>query len=110
MNGFHNLDGGISSLRNLLGFDSPDLRHVLSTFRIRDGPLSRQLIALLPMLTSSLAVALAGDHHATGALASDVSCGQADIDQPEDVLYALRLMLDPTRMHRETTLTRREPP
>ena len=58
-----------------------------------------QLIALLAVLAAALAVALAGDHHAAGALAAEVAGREAQVDHREAVLDALRLVLDAARVH-----------
>jgi hypothetical protein len=49
---------------------------VLSRGGIADRALARQLVALLAVLAPTLAVALAGDHHAAGALAAELAGGQ----------------------------------
>jgi hypothetical protein len=75
-------------LRDLLGRDAPDLGDVAPGFRIANQALSWKLVAFLPVLASSLAVALARDHHAAGPFATEVSRGQAQVDKGEHVLHA----------------------
>ena len=57
-----------------------------------------QLIALLPVLAAALAVALAGDHHAAGALAAEVAGREEEVEHREAVLDALRVVLDAARV------------
>ena len=57
-----------------------------------------KLIALLAVLAAALAVALAGDHHAAGALAAEVAGGEEQVDHREAVLDALRVVLDAARV------------
>ena len=72
-------------------------------------PLARQLVALLSVLASSLAIALAGDHRAARAFATDVAGGETQIDDGRTVLDAFRLMLDAARVQRDGALGFPEP-
>ena len=89
MNRFHDFHRGIAGLRNPLGLNAPDLRHMFSRFRIRYGSLSGQLIALLAVFASALTIALAGDHDAAGAFPADVAGSQTYIDQCEHIFHTL---------------------
>ena len=109
VNRLHDFDCGVSGLRNLVRLDAPDFGHMFSRFRIRYGALAGQLIALLSVFASALAIALAGDHGAARAFPADVAGRQAYVDQRKNVFHTLRLMLDAARMKRESALAGGEP-
>src|SRR5262245_34981504 len=67
---------------------------MLTGCRIADRALSRQLVAFLAVFPTPLAVALPGDHHASGAFSAEIARGQAEVDQGEYVLNTLGLVLD----------------
>src|SRR5262249_57494627 len=68
-------------------------------FGIADGTLAGKLVALLPVFASTLAVALACDHGATGPFAADITGCETQIDQCKTVLHSFCLMLDAARVH-----------
>ena len=96
-------------LRDLVGRDAPDRGDVLASLGVGDRALARELVALLAVLAAALAVALAGDHHAARALAADVAGGERQVDDGEDVLDALRLVLDAARVQRHRAVRLAEP-
>jgi hypothetical protein len=71
--------------------------------------LARKLIAFLSVLAPTLAVALAGDHRRAAAFAPDMAGGEHDIDHGKTVFHALRLMFEPTRVHRNRAIGFRKP-
>ena len=66
-----------------------------------------QLIAFLPVLAAALPIALAGDHVAACAFASDVSGCQAKVDQRKYIFDTVGMVFDAARMQRKSVLRRR---
>src|SRR5262249_39234897 len=109
MDGLHNLHGGQATLRNLFGANAPDLRHVAARFGVADRALAGELVALLAVLTTTLPVALAGNHGAARTLAAQVAEGKAKINHREAVLYAFGMMLQAAGVQGDGPISLREP-
>jgi hypothetical protein len=76
-------------------------RDVFARYRIGEHPLSRKLIAFLPVFAATLPIALASDHGAATTLTSHMPRCEDHIDNGQTVLHAFRLMLDSARVHRD---------
>src|SRR5215471_3986544 len=109
MDGLHNLHGGQATLRNLFGANAPDLRHVAACYGIANRALAGKLVALLAVLTTTLPIALAGNHGAARALAAQVADGKAKINHREAVLYAFGMMLQAAGVKGDGSIRLREP-
>ena len=66
---------------------------------IVDGACTRQLLGLLPVLTSALPVALARDRSVTAARIAYLARRENNIYVREDVIDAIRMMLDAAGVH-----------
>src|SRR5262249_53907183 len=96
--GVHDLYRGVAGAGQVVGRDTPNARDVLPRCWIGEAALSRELIALLSVFASVLAVALASDHDGARAFASDISSGQRDCDRRLAILDAFGLVLQTARM------------
>src|SRR5262249_42741524 len=88
--------------RQRLGRHTPHGGHMRTMFGIREVSSTGQLIALLAVLTTTLAIGLSRDSRIPAAFASDTSRCQHDIDGAETVLDAVTVMLDAARVHEKT--------
>src|SRR5690606_14256537 len=61
---------------------------------VRDVAPARQLVALLSVLATTLAVGLADDRAVAGVRSADPARGQDQVDAAEGVLDAVRVVLD----------------
>ncbi len=77
--------------------------------RVGDVAAAGELIALLAVLASALAVALAGDGGVAAAGPPDAAGGEDHVDRTEDVLYAVAVVLDAARVQQKAA-PRRAPP
>src|SRR5205814_9172974 len=75
-------------------------------FRILDVASARKLIAFLTMLAPTLAVALAGDHGVSAALATDASGSQHEVHRSHAILHTFGVMLEPAGMQQKTGFRR----
>src|SRR5581483_12138752 len=110
VNGFHDLDGSVTGLGDLIGMDSPHLRYVPPRLGVLERTLAGKLIAFLSVLAAALAVTLPRDHGASGALAADIAGGKAEVDQSLAVLNSLGMVLDASGVHGDGAICFREPP
>ena len=109
MDGVHDLLRGVARLGKFFGRDAPDAGNMLASRGIGERSLAGKLVALLPMLTAALAVALAGDHGGPGALASDISGGQSNVDHRQAILHAFGLVLQSASVHHDGPLRFADP-
>src|SRR5215831_7444585 len=68
-------------------------------FRVGDRTLPGQLVGLLPVFAAALTISLAGDRPVTAAGGSDFSRGQDQIYVRKNVVDAVTVVFDATRMH-----------
>src|SRR6476646_9475225 len=69
MNRLHNLLGAVAGLRQIVRRDAPDVRNMLARGWVGKHALAGKLVAFLPMLASTLPIALSRDHGAARAFA-----------------------------------------
>ena len=104
MDRVHDFLGAVAWLRKLFGLYAPDAGYVLARRRISERTLTGKLVALLSMLTSTLAVALAGDHGGTRALAPDIAGSESNVEHRQAVLHAFGLVLQSAGVHHDGPL------
>ena len=109
MDRLHDLVSGQALAGHVLLVNAPDAADVLAVFGIFDVPVARELIALVAVLASALAVALAGDRGVAAVRLADAPGGKHEVDAGQNVLDALALVLDPARMQQKTGLGRSPP-
>ncbi len=95
------LVGVHAAVRQFRRIDAPHLGDVGAVLRVLDVAAAGQLIALLAVFASALAVALAGDGGVAAALAADAAGRQHHVDGAETVLDAVRVMLDAAGVQEE---------
>src|SRR6266568_287596 len=95
----HDFLSAITRLRKFFGLDAPDAGNILASGRIGERTLTGKLVALLPVLASTLSVSLAGNHRGSSALAAYVPGGESDVEHCETVFYTLGLMLQAPSVH-----------
>src|SRR5690349_20117184 len=94
MDCLHDFDRRVSGSRKLSLIDSPNTGNIAPSLRICNRTSSGELVALLSVLASALTVALAGDHHAAGCFASEISGRKKEVHHGEAVLDAFRMVFD----------------
>src|SRR5215472_3231957 len=104
MNRIHDLLSAVAGLWKFLGPNAPDSSHIFARGRIRERTLAGKLIAFLPVFSSALAIALAGNHRGTRAFVSNVARRKSNIDDCRTVFDALRVMLKTARVQQDGTL------
>src|SRR5215472_223636 len=104
MNRIHDLLSAVAGLWKFLGPNAPDSSHIFARSRIREGTLAGKLIAFLPVFSSALAIALAGNHRRARAFAPNVARRKSNINYRRTVFDALRVMLETARMHQDGAL------
>ncbi len=105
----HDFLGAVAWLGKFFRLDAPDAGYVFTGRRIGERTLTWKLVAFLPMLASTLAVSLAGNHRWPGTFAADVAGGKSDIDHRQTVLYAFGLMLQSAGVHHDGALRFADP-
>ena len=86
--------------------NSPEIRNEPSVPRVFNVTGSRQLIAALAVLSSSLSVALAGDRAVSGSGLSDTASGQHEVDIRQTVFNTFDLVFDAARMKQHGSFCR----
>src|SRR5690606_4135957 len=109
MDCLHDLDRRVSGPWDLIRINTPHRGNMLPGFRVVDVTLAWELITLLTMLTSPLAVALTGDHHAAGTLPAEIPRGQEDVQHRENILHTFGVMLDSSGMQPNRSLSLTQP-
>ena len=69
-------------------------RDVRAVLGVRDVAVAGELVALVAVLASALAVALAGDRRHAAAGLAELAGGEAEVDRGKDVVDAFGLLLD----------------
>ena len=87
------LEGRLAGARQLLLGDAPEGGDVPPRVGIVDSAVAGQLIGLLPVLASALAVALAGHAAVAAGRSPDLAERQREVDVGERVVDAVRLLL-----------------
>ena len=108
VNGLQDLHRRDALAGQLLLLHAPHAGDVLPVLGVLDVAGAGELIALLPLLSPALTVALAGDHRVSTPLAPDPAAGQDEVDRGHAVLDALRVVLDPAGVEQDARL--RGPP
>src|SRR6516164_1942032 len=101
MNCFDERHGGKTFTGNRLFRHAPHTGDVLAMLRIGNVAVSGQLVALLPLLASALAVALAGDHGVAAAFTADATAGDDEVNGGDAILDALAMVLDAACVQQE---------
>ena len=109
MDRVHDFLGAVAGLGKFFGLDAPDARNILARGGISERTLAGKLVALLPMLTPALAVALAGNHRGTRALAPNISGSKSNVEYRQAVLHAFGLMLQSASVHHDGPLRFADP-
>src|SRR5262245_54391845 len=100
---------GIDTWSGQLAFlNAPDAGNVAAMLGIGDVTPPGQLIALLPVLTTALAIRLTDDGAVAALGLADAARGEDEVDGAERVLHAVGVMLDASSVEQETRL--RSPP
>src|SRR5262249_20219 len=86
--------------------DSPELGDEPAMFRLGDVAAAGKLVASLAMFAPALAVALAGQGTVTAARSPNAARRQPQVNVAQDILDALRVMLDTTRVEQHRGLSR----
>src|SRR5690606_4261794 len=90
----------------LVGAHAPNVCDIGAMLRIVEIPSARQLIALLAVLTSALPIGLTRNGRIAAVRSPDATRGKYEVDRAQDVHHAMRVVLEPTRMHQEAALGR----
>src|SRR6185436_21094825 len=88
---------------------APDAGDVLAVVRIADVAQPGELIALLPVLATALAVGLADNRAVAAVRLPDSARRQDEVDGAEAVLHAVRMVFDATGV-KQKARARRAPP
>src|SRR6185369_12857365 len=92
------LDNRNARLRQFFRGQVPDLANVFAVLRIRDLTLAGKLVRFLTVLAAALSIALSGDGAVAAPGFTDIAGRQHEIDVRENVVHAVRVMFDTTRM------------
>ena len=106
MNGLEQRHSGQTLARDRLLRHAPHARDVPSVLPVLDVARSGEVVAFLPLLTSSLPVALPSDHRVPASLAADAARPDHQVERGHAVLHAFRVVLDSARMKQEASLRR----
>ena len=87
--------GGDPLTRDLVLVAAPHRRDVGPVVGVRDVAVAGELVALVAMFPTALAVALPGDRRHAAPRLAVLAGGQAEVDRGQHVLRAFALLLDP---------------
>src|SRR5690349_10523882 len=104
MDHLHDLGSRVALYRQLFFRDSPNACDVFAVLRILDIAISRQLIALVAMLSAALSIALSGDRSIAATFSSYSPCGQNKVDARDDIVNSFRVVLDTSCVQPERCL------
>src|SRR5690606_6092720 len=96
------LVGVYARRRQVVGIHVPDFGHVGAVLWVGEVSTAGELVALLAVLSASLAVGLPGDGGVAAMLSADAARGQHHVDGAQHVLHAVRVMLDAAGVHQKT--------
>jgi hypothetical protein len=100
----HELIRGEPFSRQLFFLDPPDLADVTPMLGVFDVPVAWELVALVAVLASALAIALTGNRSVAAIWLANAAGGEHQINAGAHVLHSLGLVLDTARMHEKACL------
>src|SRR4051812_36523325 len=101
MDRFHDLIRSQPLAGHILLVNTPDAADIFAVFGILNIPIAGQLIALVPVLASTLAIALACDGGVAAKGPPDPARRKHQVDTGQHVLDSFALMLNPASVQQK---------